>query len=321
MIRLYDFDFNIVFNISRFTSTRWNILYNGIGTFEAHFPSNSDVIDVIAENINPTQSKYLVVVDGDKSAIITGYQLQDDFVVYGRTCNWILSKRITKKFDTVSGPCDVLAREFVSTAFSDVDNFVLGDKLSLAENIEFSRDSDSLVSDVVTECLKLQNCGHTVDFDTSNKCWVYKSLCGKNLNLVLSEGNKNAYDINFTYDILDLADCGYYEKQTEQDGVKSTETAYLSTEGTKSGIYRWEALLNSKSEAEAQSELSRQSARSEASLKVRSAVFGKDYLLGDIVRVQIIKGAMRKTVKKRISAVEIQSRNGFEITQPVFEEV
>lgn len=315
MLKFYGYDFEFLFAEPHCISTRWNLAYNGTGTFEAHLPFSSDAVRLASEN------PYLVVKEGANTALVTGYAADGDFALYGRTCNFLLSKRVTKAFGTKSGTADSVARDIVSAAFEDVQNFTLGEALNLSESIDFTKNDNLLTSEAVKGCLKMQSLGHEVVFDTANKQWVYKSLMGRELDLIFSEANKNAFDARFTCDILDLADCGYYEKQTEQDGVKSTETAYIGTEGTKSGIYRWEALLNSKSEAEAQSELSRQSARNEASLKVRSAVFGKDFCLGDIVRVQIIKGSLRKTVKKRISAVEIQSRNGFEITQPVFEEV
>lgn len=321
MLRLYNFDFDIVLNISRFSSVKWSLCYNDIGTLEAHFPCNSEIVGAIVENIIPPQNKQLVIVDGNRSAIITGYRLQEDFAVYGRTCNWLLSKRITKKFDTMSGTCDALARGFVSEAFSDVDEFILGDELDITEDTEFSKDTNSLTSDVVKECLKLQNCGHSVDFDTSRKCWIYRGLRGADLSLVLSDAGKNAYNIAFTYDILDVADCGYYEKIVEGDSETTSQTTYLTTDGTKIGIYRWEAVLTGNSEAEALSDLKSKKLKDETSLNTRNIKFEVDYNLGDVVRVQFLRGNTRKTVKKRIIGVEILKSMGYTDEQPIFEEV
>ena len=53
----------------------------------------------------------------------------------------------------------------------------------------------------------------------------------------------------------------------------------------------------------------------------RNIKFGTDYNLGDIVRVQLLRGNKRETVRKRISGVEILKSNGYTDEQPIFEEV
>ena len=56
-------------------------------------------------------------------------------------------------------------------------------------------------------------------------------------------------------------------------------------------------------------------------LNTHDILYGTDYSLGDIVRVQFTKGALKKTEKKRICGVDIQYKNAEKFEQPVFEEV
>ena len=47
--------------------------------------------------------------------------------------------------------------------------------------------------------------------------------------------------------------------------------------------------------------------------------WGKDYALGDVLTLQIIKGSYKKTEKRRVIGVEISERQGVYEEQPVFE--
>lgn len=322
MLKFYDFEFNLLHTQLKYISTKWNILYNGIGTFEAHFPIESDVAKLIYENLNPSEGKLLALTDGQLSAVIIGYNVTDDFAMYGRTCNWLLSKRITKGFDTKNATSDAITREIVSNAFFDSEDFALGSEIGLEEEIEFMKEGSTLTSEVVAECLKLQSCGHTLDFDVAKRMWIYKNLCGKELNLTLTEVSGKAYDTQLSYDILDYADCGYYERENDLEGGAPEEsvTTYLASEGTRTGMYRMEALLDGIDESEAQSELDQKKAKDESSFKLRGKRYGVDYNLGDVVRVQIKKGSCRKTVKKRISGMEIVHNSTGRSERPVFEE-
>ena len=91
LLKFYDFEFNLLHAEQRCTSVKWNIFYNDIGTFEAHFPFSCGTARLIMDSLNPAEGKYIVVTEQKKSAIIIGYRLKDDFTVYGRTCSWVFS--------------------------------------------------------------------------------------------------------------------------------------------------------------------------------------------------------------------------------------
>lgn len=317
-LRFYDFEFNLLLQTNKFTSASWKIAYNDIGTFEGHFALSSDVLPLVMQN------KYLVVKQGDCAAIITCKQAGTDFAVFGRTCNWLLGKRITPDFDQLTGTVEQLTRGFVETAFADVDNFVLGTEIGLVNEINFWRNTYNPTIDVVKECLANDGAGHAVVFDTQNKQWVYTVLKGQELPLIISESNKNAYDTEITEDCLDYCTGGWYEKQEEAaEGEETPEPVWtqITNDETKTGIYRWECVLSGSNESEAKSNLAEQKWNNETSVKSRNLICGRDYNLGDIVRVQIQKGQYRTTVKKRITGVNIRYAQGSTGEQPVFEDL
>ena len=298
MIRVYDFGFDLLFLETKVNSTSWTLYYNGIGTFEAHLPLNSGLTELTAEN------KYLVVCEDDKAAILTGREIGDELILYGRTPNWLLEKRIAPKSESATGAAGEICAELVENAFSDVSDFeVLTPPES--DSITVERATYKSVFDAVSEYLSLCGMGHSLDFDRAENKWIFRIYQGEEMPLLISEANKNAFDTSASYDILDLADCGYYG-----------ENGYL--QGDKSGIYRWEAVLTDETEAEAAISLAKKKENAEISLKLRDLRLGRDYNMGDIVRIQIIKGNWRTTAKKRIKGVRITQKGGFFEEIPIF---
>ncbi len=308
-LRFYDFEFNLLLIEPKVIRSNWTIYYNDIGSFEAHLPLTSEAAKIVMEN------RYLVVVQNGFSGIVVAKELRNELIIYARTCNWLLSKRITPEFSTLTGNSAELASGLVKTAFSDVKNFVLGEAAD-GNEVDFES-SQRPTFDVVTDCLKLGNLGHNLVYDIKSEQWVFNILKGRENDLIISEGNKNAYDTRLRTDILDLATCGRYDMKTDEGYVSTT----LEGDADKQGIYRWETELFGKNQNEAAVSLSKLKEKNEITLKAKGAKFGKDYLLGDVVRVQIIKGAYRTTVKKRICGVEIRFEHGVSGEQPIFENV
>ena len=65
--------------------------------------------------------------------------------------------------------------------------------------------------------------------------------------------------------------------------------------------------------------LEKLSEKNKISVTTNEILWKKDYNLGDIIRLQIIKGAYRTTEKKRVNGVEITTRRGGYNEQPIFE--
>ena len=117
-LRIYDFDFNLLDIEHRLISSNWTICFNDIGKAEIHLPINADCTKLFFEN------KYLFITQGSKQAIVTGKQIGENCVIYARTPNWILSRRVLPYFEEREGITEKLVRDFVSECFSDCDCFI-----------------------------------------------------------------------------------------------------------------------------------------------------------------------------------------------------
>lgn len=301
MLRVYNFEFELIYIEPRVESTSWAVYYNQTGTFEAHLPLSSELIKIVKNN------KYLIMCEDDRAAVLTGYEIDSELVLYGRTPNWLLEKRIAPKTESETNRAGIISNNIVSAAFSDVDNFEVLQPPQTPD-VTIERSTYKTVYDAVCECLSICSLGHKLEFDTKNQKWIFSIIKGEEIPLLISESNKNAYDTAIKCDILDLADCGYYG-----------EDGYL--QGENSGIYRWETVLPDETQAEAAISLKNKKENSEYSLKLRNLRYGKDYNLGDILRIQITKGNFRATEKKRISGVRIVKRDGFSEEIPIFCEI
>ncbi len=307
MIFVYDFEFNLLLVETGIISSRWVVYYNDVGTFEAHFPITSELTQIVSEN------QYLVVKQHGLAAIIVGKELGDELVLYGRTCNWLLSKRITPQMAVSLVYPGNLAKEMVQEAFSDVSNLTIGN-VSKGTQVEFECRQDVTLNPV-RDCLALSNLGHELCFNDKTKNWEFNILEGTESELILSEAHRNAYNTKIASDILDLATCGVYNHKTDS-GYVSTK---ITGDSEKTGIYRWEATVLGETENEARINLEKLTHKNKISMTTDEISWKKDYALGDVVRLQIIKGAYRTTEKKRVSGVEIVTRQGEYSEQPIFE--
>lgn len=307
ILYVYDFEFNLLLVETGIIKSRWVVYYNDVGTFEAHLPITSELTRIVSEN------QYLVVKQHGLSAIIVGKELGDELVLYGRTCNWLLSKRITPEKKGILIYPGNMAKVMVQEAFSDVDNFAFGD-IKKGEQVDFECRQDETIN-AVRDCLNLSNLGHELCFNEKSESWEFSVLEGTESELILSEAHRNAYNTRISSDILDLATCGVYDKKTA-DGHTSTK---ITGDTQKNGIYRWEALLFGETENEARISLAKLTKKNKISMTTDEISWKRDYNLGDVLRLQIIKGDYRTTEKKRVLGVEVTTQQGEYSEQPIFE--
>ncbi len=225
-IRFYDFNFQLLHTENEFLSSNWTVYYNDIGTFEAHFDLKSDALPVVMEN------DYLVVVQDSLSAIIVGKKAADELVLYGRTCNWLLTKRITNAFGSTTDAIDSLLKSKIEAAFSD-SPLTLINTISNLPQITASRDDKCETFSFVQESLQLENLGHKLEFDPVNSRWVFKILRGNEDNpLVISNVNRNAYDVSAQSDLLKVCTQGWYKRKFQNMGEWDPQiNALLDSDG------------------------------------------------------------------------------------------
>ncbi len=326
-IRIYTFAFDFVCIIHKYISSNWTIQYNGIGTWECHMPLDGTAAQIM-------QYPYLVAIQGDNQAIITGRQANTEFVLYGRTVNWILSRRVIQNFKTSElgipqNGADI-ARWVVSQVFFDVDNFTVDNTLKLTTSEPFWRNTYNYADEVVADALSRDGAGHRVEFDTAVNVWRFVPFIGNDSGLVVSEDTKNAYQTEYTEDGLNEYNGCYYEVQLEEDATQAGDntedgdapaTEWREIPSTKTGIYRFIAIASAQNESEAKSDLAKRKRTRDVTAKARRLSYGNDYSLGDIVTLKKSAGTWKHTTKARITGVNLAYEHGGYTEQPIFEEV
>ncbi len=230
-IRFFDFNFKLLHTENEFLSSNWTVYYNDIGTFEAHFDLKSDTPPIVMEN------DYLVAVQGNLSAIIVGKKVADELIIYGRTCNWLLTKRVTDAFASTTDKIDVLLNTKVQETFSD-SPLIAEETIPDLPLLTVSREDKCETFSFVQESLQLAHLGHTLEFDPVNAQFTFKLLKGNENNpIVISTVNRNAYDVSVESDFLNLCTEGWYKHKYQNMGEWDPEAnALLNSDGnTTSG--------------------------------------------------------------------------------------
>lgn len=216
-VRIYDFDFGLLHIEHDIHSVNWHLLGNDIGTFEMHLSPESRLCALAFEH------PYLVAVQGDKQAVITGRELGEDCVLYGRTTNWLLTRFCVKEdFDTdelfASGALTAkdtatLCRYVIEQGMghvSDIGFAISADAWS--ENRITARAGDSVFG-LIQGALTLEKAGHRLIFSPKEHLWLFEPFQGKTLTRALSEDNKNARDSLCHFDLQDLFTGGCYTQE------------------------------------------------------------------------------------------------------------
>lgn len=322
-IKLYDFEFNLLCVENHYTSLNSEIYLNDVGKVEVHLPLSSSLLPTIMTN------RYLVLKHGNKTAIVTGFTAFSELIIYGRTCNWLLKKRTVPAFSkenpvegiSLGENLEETARSIAKYSFSDVENFVLGEKCGISDSTDFWRNTRNITFDVLKDCMSLCGGGFGLNFDVSQKRWEFVCLLGKTRDFVISEAHRNAYDIEYSSDILDYLSCGYFDEAlTNDDGTTGEPTEKYIVKDNKNGIYRFEGKLSGQCESEAISELKAADINSIVKAKFRELTFGKDYGLGDSVRIRIVKGDFCETVRRRVIGIKQNYDEEGYSEQPILEE-
>lgn len=216
-IRIYDYEFNLLHIEPNIMSAYWILKYNDIGTFEGTFPLTSGICDVVMKN------KYLILVQGELQSLITAYLADTKLTVYGKTLNWILTRRTFQAFDAASLSLTnkqpgTIANYIVSSAFSDVDNFDCVNLIESASDIDFDSTSRDVVSSLVKSCLEKGGFGHRVRVDILNKKWIFETYAGRELPLIITEADRNFTDVSISDDAQNFFNSAWYNMELKDMG-------------------------------------------------------------------------------------------------------
>lgn len=359
-IRLYSLRFELMAIAHRVKSSAWEIYYNKAGTFEAHIAIDKYIAPIMFD------TAFIIAVEGDRQAFCTAVQINTELVLYGRTLNWLLSKRTVMPFNTnrdgITNNPAALCNKLVTDVFINdrevtdaygntvtirgVHNMTVTDNSAdfTASADKFYRTAAHPLSEVIIDRLALDGLGHRLVFDTVGRVWRFEIYAGAERPIMLSRGNRNFYDEDFTADIADAAGAGWYEPTAETDTAetadgsvgtdtegeteeKDREYVFISSEryNADNDAYRaiceWDELLTGSAPSEAASNLAGKVKTEEITGTAARLEYGRDYSLGDVLRVQLDNDGFKRTFRRRVTGVKLYRECNEQTVEPVLEEV
>lgn len=307
-IIFYDYEFNRLGRSTKIISVYHKELYNGIGTFEAELSLEDPIAEKIADR------DYTVAVWGDAQAIITSSQYGDSegaIHIYGRTPNWILSRRACPSFKRRHGTPYAITAELVDEVWGDCIETGTGTDIS-AEEIYFWRNVYNPLNEVVEDCLDRCGGGHRVVFDRTKKEWRFEMYTGKEKSYLFSQDRRNIFNMTVKRSVLDHFNGGFYTTNDDAEIWKEIPS-------DREGLYKWTARLTSSGESSAKSELEKKKIQDAADFTVTEAE--GLFSVGDIVTAQRRRGGIRKSSRMRVAAVESWAERGKIGQRPILEEI
>lgn len=314
-IRFYTPELELIHIEHRYISANWTLYYNKVGTAEIHLNAFGGATDVVM------QHDELLIMQNGMQAIITNKEFTDECILYGRTLGYMLGWGVNQNFGEQTGTAGEMANSFLAQSLPWIQ---AEPPEGFSKQVSIVREEYTSTMELIQDCLAMDSGGYAVSFD--NDCFVFRAYKGKELSLILSEGNRNATDTTYTEDRLEYATGGWYKKELpdNEDGSKP-DPAYVWThipEPTpQKGFYYRDVVLDATTEAEAKEELAKKQIEKKTKATTFDVLYGRDYQLGDIVRIQKRLGDLVQTRKSRITGVNIWYEDNDFGQQPIFEEV
>lgn len=305
-LRIYDYNLNLLCIESEIVSVSAAVWFNDIGKLEIHLKKDTKALKLLFEE------KYLLVCIGNHQGIVTGVQMGKDCVIYAKTPNWILTRKTISPFKRNTNNFENFLREKVLSVFDDFECFSLGEVCGMECEMKLEINEYISLFDFVKDTLSDINAGHSIEFDTVLKKWIFKMRKQKETPLVISESLLNCYDTEYVRDLQEYFTFGFYERElTQEETDEDVPYAWEECEKEeKSSIYKWETVLSKETDSDAQKELSKYKIDENITAKLKNIKYGKDYDIGDIITMQFMKGDLKKTQKMKVSGVEFWHEAG-----------
>ncbi len=257
-IRFYDLNFNLLHIESRYLSFSYTEKLCDTGSFEIHLTRG---------NTADTLPLPCAVYFGGFCGILTGRRLSSDTALFGKTADFLLSKRICPVCTFESGSVTDIMQSLTASHLSDFAEFIpCGDaKISLP----FEISSPTPLSRVFQKLCA--GGGFFLEFDLSAKKYVLRNIICRDNPAVFSADRGNASDIVITENITSYATCGLWN-------------GTFITSADAEGAYRWEAVLEGEDESGAVASLTEKKPVRTVCAGINGMTYRRDYFLGDIFR-------------------------------------
>ncbi len=197
ILSLFDFEGNNLGYTDKIISSYRDEKFNDIGFSEFHIDKDDPFADIILQN------KYLIAEqDGIFQDIVVGSCFGEDFTIYCRSLNWLLSKMIIPPL-APTGTLSYVIEYFLSSSYGC--EMLKGEIPSDETEMSFKTTRAMLFSDAIKSFLGDSRLGHKVRFSHDDNCFYLDILQGNNLDLYISDGDCTLDSLLVDNDILDLA--------------------------------------------------------------------------------------------------------------------
>lgn len=301
-IRFYDLDFNLLRILPPFADTRgYKAIitqqnFNDCGSLEIVFRD-----DELKQLVEEYRDNMLIVWNGFEGFMTSDKFTDTEYRITGMHLNGLLHRAVikatTEKNDTVGN----IAR----TAAEQISWLTVDTSTDITTKVTYGTDKPKKADEFLQNLFTAGKCGYEIKADIKNKKYVLKLINTAQNDLMLSKANLNVYNVETMYIGKEKAFGGWYKNG---DDVWS----YITTDSTKSGIHILDTVLSAETEAEAQNELKRCKAEYEITADTCNIEYGKDYNIGDIIRVQ--ENGITK--RQLVSGIERYRENGY-AEQPI----
>ena len=348
----YDFEFNLLDILPRTESVNYSFYYNKIGNAEVHMDIRDKILSFLENKTEMFIDNGGFYQNGTGQWMITGWKCNNnELILFGRSLNFLLSRRVVIPFATVTMTGKELAKKLAADAYTvdrnsftlkdgrviniadssgnkytleKQDNFIIRDDVTEEfEASTYRRDTGQTLSDCVIDYLNYNDCGHELIADVKNKQWIFRVYKGMERELTLSEENRNCSDIEKTVEKQDYYNCGFFEKtETDSESNEETEASDRASDwifvpgdyGYGQPILRFEGILNGSNNSEAASSLRDKKIKESLAAALERLAYERDYRLGDVFRVIYKFGKVSRSVRMRVTGINIScDKDVFEI--------
>ncbi|MBQ7975411.1 MAG: hypothetical protein IJ300_06965 [Clostridia bacterium] len=283
-IYFYDLDFNLIHILPNssidigYISANTQIDFAGDGKFEILYHD---------EELRLLIKQYpdgMIIKWGKFEGILTDWQTQrKDRRIFGTHLNGVLHKEVIPTQAETTETVDVIAKRIITEYYP----WLTWKEQSYGEfeSITFGTDTYKYGNEVFKELCSLGKCGYRIYVEDKTLCFGLLPIV-KN-PLILSEGNRNAYEFQEDFDNKTSGCSGWYQNE---------ESVWTYIEGEKTGLKGQTVILSSKTAEAAAEELKNKTVTYNTQCKTRNIEYAEDYILGDSVRVDTDGMVSRKII-------------------------